>query len=51
MNQENEAVIVPVLIAEEIDDLAVVQVGLDNNDEVVTEGHLRLYPRAKIIRK
>ncbi len=51
INSENVAELHPVLLGEELDDLAIVQVGIDVGDEVVTEGHLRLYPGAKIIRK
>jgi RND family efflux transporter MFP subunit len=51
INGDNEAELHPVLLGEELDDLAIVQVGVDAGDEIVTEGHLRLYPGAKIIRK
>lgn len=51
VNSENEAILSPVLVEEELDDLAIIQVGLEPGDEVVVEGHLRLYPGAKVTRK
>lgn len=48
---DDEAELHPVLVGEELDDLAIIQVGVEPGDEIVTEGHLRLYPNAKIVRK
>jgi RND family efflux transporter MFP subunit len=51
ISPNDEAESVHVIIEDELDDLAIVQVGLEAGDEVVTEGHLRLHPGAKIKRK
>lgn len=51
ISANDEAELHHVMLGEELDDLAIVQVGVEPGEEVVIEGHLRLYPGAKIVRK
>ncbi len=51
ISKDNEAELHPVMVEDELDDLAIIQVGLQGGEEVITEGHLRLYPGAKVKRK
>lgn len=51
ISESNEAELHPVMVEDELDDLAIIQVGLQPGEEVITEGHLRLYPGAKVKRK
>lgn len=51
ISPNDKAESVHVIIEDELDDLAIVQIGVEAGDEVVTEGHLRLHPGAQIKRK
>ena len=51
ISPENEALLTPVIVETEIDNWAIIKSGIDAGDEIVTEGHLRLYPGAKIRRQ